>query len=229
MSATAQEGRMTDPQRTITQVMEKLLAYVQHKRTCPKSMMVTFAAEPGWVTGSYVKPCTCGLDDLAAVLSGSREQKEQETTRVDDTQYGERSGTAASHGAMRSLYRSGDYHDIDEGVRIIRIYRNGSYLAEGPRGAGRKRYGFMPHEPLELQMTAENLMSMACDTTNKLTVFDRKTLGDAAAQISLMADRLVAKDREAGCADAVPTCADGENQISHDPTRSDPQTEEPPR
>jgi hypothetical protein len=66
---------MTDPQRTITQVMEKLLAYVQHKRTCPKSMMVTFAAEPGWVTGSYVKPCTCGLDDLAAVLSGSREQE----------------------------------------------------------------------------------------------------------------------------------------------------------
>jgi hypothetical protein len=75
---------MTDPQRTITQVMEKLLAYVQHKRTCPKSMMVTFAAEPGWVTGSYVKPCTCGLDDLAAVLSGSREQKED--TRVDEGQ-----------------------------------------------------------------------------------------------------------------------------------------------
>jgi hypothetical protein len=72
---------MTDPQRTITQVMEQLLAYVQHKRTCPKSTMVTFAAEPGWVTQSYVKPCTCGLDDLAAVLSGSREQKDQEVAR----------------------------------------------------------------------------------------------------------------------------------------------------
>jgi hypothetical protein len=34
---------MTDPQRTITQVMEQLLAYVQHKRTCPKSTMVTLA------------------------------------------------------------------------------------------------------------------------------------------------------------------------------------------
>jgi hypothetical protein len=70
------------PQRTITQVMEKLAEY--HKGGCalkwPNLIMAPRRGQSEPVMRyrqDYDPPatCTCGLDDLAAVLSGSREQE----------------------------------------------------------------------------------------------------------------------------------------------------------
>jgi hypothetical protein len=42
-----------------------LREYVQHKPTCPHSApKVKLDLGPGWVSGSFVKPCTCGLAAL---------------------------------------------------------------------------------------------------------------------------------------------------------------------
>jgi hypothetical protein len=66
---------------------------------------------------------------------------------------------------------------------------------------------------IELQALADNLMAMACDTSNELTAFDRKTASDAAAQLSLMADRIdeqaVPRNREAQGSDLIPTVNEG--------------------
>jgi hypothetical protein len=56
------------PQRTITQVMD----YLQHRPECRRWVYPTDGSRP-WLLAHTA--CTCGLDDLAAVLSGSREQE----------------------------------------------------------------------------------------------------------------------------------------------------------
>jgi hypothetical protein len=66
---------MTDPQRTITQVIAELSAEIRNEAVdCRKGAGVPCQSEYSWHASTY-EGWADRLDDLAAVLSGSREQE----------------------------------------------------------------------------------------------------------------------------------------------------------
>jgi hypothetical protein len=129
----------------IQQLTPWLTPWLHHTNDCLGRMAATNVPRQG---------CTCGLADILALLVGSGTltppQQEKENAAPNAPEEPNRD-------AVRSASPQQDWHEAPAGGRIVRVYRNGSWLEDSPAGH-RKRYSWPDDSEAERAVLEDGLL-----------------------------------------------------------------------